>query len=310
MANFTLAQAQLLGLDDLQSGIVETVVTAAPGIDQIPFMTYSGNQYGFNRELQGIDGKGIGADGAITDSQALTSSRISVAVTGISGQSDIPNLELYAAIGQNAGNDLKSIHIAAAAKALTREYMRRFLLAVTGTGAGTVGNEGWDGLNTLLINDAAFAAQVEDAANAALSFDLLDSTMARMPVRPDFVMGNSKTENKIRSLMRAAGGVTMMELNGKQFVAYDGIPFIRNDYVTLDNVGGTGGNQSNVYFGRWSDGSGKSGITGIVPNGPLFNITEMPALEDKDATRIRLTMYSAMTSYSPLDVAVLKNTTV
>lgn len=309
MASFTLAQAQLLGLDDLQSGIIETVITAAPGLSQLPFTTVQGNAFAFNRELQLIDGKGIGADGTITDSQALTSAHVSIALTGISAQSDIPNLELRQQIGLNAGNDLRAIHIAAAAKGLTREYMRRWLYAVTGTSANTTGNEGWDGLDTLLAS-SGFSAQVEDAANAVLSFDLLDAAFGRMPTMPDFIMGNVKAENKIKSLMRGAGGVTTVELNGNVFQTYNGIPFIRNDYIAVDNVGGTVGNQTNIYAGKWADGTGKSGITGLVTSGNLFGVDEMPVLEGKDATRIRLTMYGALTVFSPLDVAMLKNVTV
>ena len=300
MAYFTLAQAQLLGLDDLQSGIAETISTVAPLLTQIPFDQVSGNAFSFNRELTLVDGQMIAADGTITDSSALTNSLVTVNLTGISGQSDINKMHLAQAIGQNGGNDLRAIHVASAAKGVARKYLDWMV-------NGTVGANGFDGLAATV---AGFAAQVEDAADAAFSFDLVDAALSRCLIKPTWIMGNAKAENAFRKAMRSAGGVTMMELNGVQFMSYEGIAFMRNDYISSDIDGVTAGAQTNIYFGSWDDGSHTGGVSGLTTFGDVFQRDTIAALEGKNVERERVVMYGALAVYSPLAVSVLASVTV
>lgn len=300
MATFTLAEAKKLGLDDLQAGIAATIYTESPGLGLIPFQQVTGNSYSFNRELTLVDGQYVAADGTITDSSAMTNTLVQIPLTAISGQSDIPNLQLRQHVGGNAGNDLKAVHIASAAKGVSR----KFLSAVVN---GTVGANGWDGLAAIA---AAFSGQVEDAANGAFSLALVDAAMARLAGRPQWIMGNAKAELAFKNAMRAAGGITSVELNGHYFMAYDGVPFIRNDYIAVDNVGGTAGNQTDIYLGSWGDGTDLGGASALTTFGDLFKVQEFPALEGKDATRVRVIMDAGFTVFSPLKVSQLHNVTV
>lgn len=303
MATFTLAEAQKLGLDDLQSGVATTISTASQLMSMLPFQRVAGNAYSFNRETTLVDGQIVAADGTITDSSAMTNTRVTVNLLSLSGQSDIPNIELRQAIGVNAGNDLKATHIASAAKGIARKFEDYIV-------NGTVGANGFDGLRTILAS-GPFTAQVEDAANAAFTLDLVDAALYRCLVRPQFIMGNGKAEQAFRKAMRAAGGGnTFVTLNGQQFSSYDGIPFIRNDYITTDYVGGTAGNQTDIYFGSWGDGTTLGGVTALTTQGDLFAYSEFPSMETKDATRVRLIMDGAITVFSPVQVSVLKNVTV
>lgn len=302
MATFTLAEAQKLGLDDLQAGIAETIVTAAPALGLIPFMQVSGNAYKFNRETTLVDGQYVAADGTITDSSAMTNTSVTVSLQAYSGQSDIPNLQLRQQIGVNGGNDLRAIHLASAAKGVARKFMQDMI-------TGTVAGNGFDGLQTLLAS-GPFSSQVQDAADAAFSLDLVDQALSRLNERPQWIMGNAKAEAAFRKAMRAAGGITTIELNGVYFTSYDGIPFIRNDYISSDVDGVTAGNQTNIFFGSWGDGTDLGGATALTSAGDLFSVEEFPALENKSATRVRVIMDGAFTVFSPLKVAVLLSTTV
>ena len=302
MATFTLANNKLLGLDDLQAGIAETIVTVAPGLGLIPFNTVAGNAYAFNREKTLVDGQLIAADGTITDSSAMDTDLIQIALKGISGQADVANLQLAQQIGANAGNDTLSLLVASAAKGVARKYQDMLI-------NGTVSANGWDGL-AAIMGSTAFAGQVEDAANAAFSFDLVDATLSRTGYKPQWIMGNAKAENAFRKALRAAGGVTLTELNGVQFMSYEGIPFIRNDFIPADNVGGTAGNQTNIYTGTWDDGTASGGLAGITTAGAMFRVDQFDKLEGKDATRVRVVMYGAAAVFSPVHVAILKNVTV
>lgn len=302
MASFTLANNKLLGLDDLQAGIAETIVTVAPGLGLLPFNTVAGNAYAFNREKTLVDGQLIAADGTITDSTEMDTTLVQIALKGISGQADIANLQLAQQIGANGGNDTLALLVASAAKGVARKYQDMLI-------NGTVGANGWDGL-TATFADAAFAAQVEDAADAAFSFDLVDATLSRTGYKPQWIMGNAKAENAFRKALRAAGGVTMTELNGVQFMSYEGIPFIRNDYIATDIDGVTAGNQTNIFMGTWDDGTASGGLAGLATAGSLFRVDQFDKLEGKDATRVRVVMYGAAAVFSPVQVAMLKSVTV
>lgn len=301
MANFTLANNKLLGLDDLQLGVAETIVTAAPMLSAMPFNVVQGNAYAFNREKTLVDGQLIAADGTITDSSAYESELVQIALKGISGQADIANLQLAQGVG--LPNNTLAILTASAAKGVARKYQDMFI-------NGTVGANGWDGLEAHFAQ-AAFTGQVVDAADAAFTFDLVDSALSLVVgARPQWIMGNGKAENAFRKAMRASGGVTTIELNGVYFMAYDGIPFIRNDYIATDIDGGTAGNQTNIYMGTWDDGSAMGGVAGIAPAGALLRVDEFNKLEGKDATRVRVVMYGAMGVFSPVQIAKLGSVTV
>jgi hypothetical protein len=286
MALYTLAQAAKLGLDDLQTGLAETIITVSDFASMLPIVTVNGNAYVFNRESQLIDGQLIGADGTITDSTALEHSKVSLALQGISGQFDVLGIQMAQGIGANAGNDPQAVALQSAAKGIARKYEA---LALT----GTVGANNFDGLDAAVT--AFGAGQIVDVAGAALSFDHLDEAKSKVVSKGkqvDFLMGNAKVENKIKKLMRAAGGVTTIELNGKYFTSYDGVPFIRNDYMT----------DAQIYFGNWEEG-GKEGVAMVVPTGNLFVADPGIVLEGKDATRFRLKMYASLAVHNTKGVA-------
>ena len=302
MANFTLAEAQKLGLDDLQAGIAETIVTNAPLLGMLPFTQIAGNALTFNREATLVDGQYVAADGTITDSSALTNNKVTVSLKSYSGQSDIPNAQLRQQVGVNGGNDLRAIHLASAAKGVSRKFMQDMI-------TGTVATNGFDGLNAILASGAPFAAQVEDAANAAFSLDLVDAAMLRLNGRAGYIMGNAKAEAAFKKAMRAAGGVTTVELNGVFFTSYDGVPFIRNDFCVADSSAGAG-TQADIYFGTWGDGTLSSGAQALTTAGDLFAIEEFAALENKSATRVRVILDAGFTVWAPGQIAVLKAVTV
>lgn len=291
MALYTLAQTEKLGLDDLQAGIAETIITVSDFVANLPIVQTYGNAYVFNRELTLIDGQLIGADGTVTDSSALTHSKVSLALQGISGQFDILGINQAQGVGYNAGQDPIAVGLQSAAKGIARKFE-----ALTLT--GTVGASNFDGLDAAL-NSAAFTGQTVDGSAGALSFDMLDSAKSLVTSkgkRVDFIMGNAKSENKIKKLLRAAGGVTTVELNGKYFTSYDEVPFIRNDYMT----------DAQIYFGNWEEG-GKEGLALVVPQGDIFRMDAPFVLEGKDATRHRVKMYGSLAIHNVKGISVIEN---
>lgn len=286
MALYTLAQAAKLGLDDLQTGLAETIITVSDFVAMLPVVTTMGNAYVFNRESVLIDGQLIAADGTITDSSALEHDKVSLSLQGISGQYDVLGIQMAQGIGANAGQDPQTVALSSAAKGIARKFE-----ALTQT--GTVLANNFDGLDAAVT--AFGAGQIVDGAGAALTFAMLDEGKSKVVSKGrqvDFVMGNANSENKIKALMRTAGGVSMMELNGRQFVSYDGVPFIRNDYM----ANGT------IYFGNWEEGT-KDGVAMVVPEGNLFVADPAIVLEGKDATRFRLKMYASLACHNKRGLA-------
>lgn len=290
MALFTLAEVQNLGLDDLQAGLAETVITVSDFLGVLPVMPVAGNAYVFNREKTGIDGQLIAADGTITDSSALDIDRVSLALQGISGQYDITGLTQAQGVGANAGNDPEVIANQAAAKGIARKFNSLVI-------GGTVGANQFDGL-VAAVESVPFAAQLVDAAGVALSFAMIDDAKSRVVSKGsqvDFLMGNAKTENKIKALLRASGGVTTLELNGKYFVSYDGVPFIRNDYAA----------DGYLFAGNFEEGT-KDGVALVVPQGDIFRMDAPIVLEAKDATRYRMKMYGSLAIHNIRGLSAVK----
>lgn len=295
MSLFTLAQADKLGLDDLQAGLAETVITVSDVLSQAPVVRTAGNAYVFNREKQGVDGQLIAADGTITPSSALQLDQIKLSLQGISGQHDILRSML------RAGNtEAEVVAYQSAVKGVGRAFES---LVLTGTVAGS----NFDGLNAALASDA-FASQMVDADSAALSFDFLDDAMSRVVSKgrtPDFIMGNAKAENKIKALLRSAGGTSSVEINGRLFQTYDGVPFLRNDFIpTVDG-------ETTVYAGNWETGS-QDGLALVVPEGDIF-VADAPmplTAAGKYVNRYLVVMMGALAIHNVKGIAAITNVAV
>lgn len=87
-----------------------------------------------------------------------------------------------------------------------------------------------------------------DALSLTILDELVHSLAAGDPSKRAFVM-HSKLVRKYMDLLRAGGGVTMMELaSGVKVPEYMGIPILRNDNVACDESKGSGSTLSSVYL--------------------------------------------------------------
>lgn len=300
MASITLAQAKLLGLDDLGAGVAESIVTVNPMYDVLPFNTTVGNAYVYNRELAMGNVQVLGIDGTITAKTQATVAQKTQALTTIIGDAEVNGLIMAQGVGTAAGNDPIAYAIASKAKAVGYEFQR--LMAVGDSGNA---NE-FDGLVTL-INSADFTAQ--KLATAALSFEYLDELLAMVKSKGtnvDFLTGNLKVENKLKSLARALNGgvIEWTQMGASRVFMYAGIPFFRNDFLTsTDQDGVAAGDQQYIFAGNFDDGSRKVGISGVVPTAGGIQVQPVGASETKDNDIYRIKMYTTFAAHSTLGLA-------
>lgn len=306
MAGITLAQAKLLGLDDLGAGLAETIVTVNPIYNVLPWNPVFGNAYAYNRELATATASVSGIDADITDSNS-TVQQVSQPLTTIVSQAKVNGLILAQGIGGNVGTDPKAAVLAGAAKAVGRKFQQ---LMATGDSANA--NE-FDGLVTL-INSSAFSGQLIDSSSTdpVLSLDMLDDLMALVTVgEGKFLMGDAKVENKIRSLLRALGGAGIREAADGMPTMFNGIPFFRNDWLATDVDGSTAGNQRYVFCGTFDDGTRTAGISGVMAaSTPGIVAEDLGTSQTRDDQILRVKMYAGFAVHSVKSLAALKSVTV
>ena len=315
MATILLSEAKKLGLDDLSAGVAETVSTADTFTTILPFNITQGNAYAYNRE--GVPGnvgaKAIG--GATTDVKTqVTFAQVSMPLVTIIGDAEVNGLIMAQGVGTTAGADPRVAAVASKAKQIGREYMRLVAVgnsASPGTSvSGVTNTQEFDGIETMFTSDAAFAAQSVDKTDTALTLDMLDELLHLVLVgNPQWIMGNGRVIRKIKSLLRALGGTTYTEIAGRKVDAYEGIPLLRNDYLTAD-TSATAGVQSDIYAGSFDDGTRTGGASGVIPQVGGVVVQDIGPAEAGDYDITRVKMYGTFAIHSPLAVARLRKVTV
>lgn len=314
MGTILLSEAKKLGYDDLSSGVAETIATANGLLGILPFNTVTGNAYAYNRE--GTPGNvaslAIGGSTAGVKVQA-TFDQITVPLTSIMGDAEVNSLIVAQGVGANAGTDPVAQAIASKAKQVGREYFRQIAVGNATTPgnsvSGVTNTQEFDGLETLL-GTSAFAGQVVAGNDGGLTFELLDALLDKILAGdPAFIMAHSAGIRKIMSLLRASGGVTYMDVAGMQVPMYNGVPLLRNDFLTAD-TSATAGTQVSVYAGAFDDGTRTLGLSGIIPTVGGVQVQPVGPAEAGDYDIWRVKMYGSMAIHSVLSVAALTKVTV
>lgn len=299
MATITLAEASKLGLDDVQAGVIENIVTVNALYQVLPFDMIDGNALAYTRESVLGDAEVLGIGGTITAKAQAEYTRMTATLTTILGDAEVDGRIRAQGIGGNAGNDVVAAQIASKAKSVGRKFQDMFI-----NGDSNVDGQ-FDGLSKLVSS-----SQTIDANAAALDFALLDDLTSAVTAKNgqvDFIMMNGKAINKLKALLRALGGaaidIVQMGLgeDGRpnMVLVYDGIPVFRNDDIKIDAVTGL----TEVFAGTFNDGTG-NGIAGLTAaNGAGIIVEAVGPMENKDASLWRVKFYSGLVSYSDLGLA-------
>ena len=319
----SLAEAQKLVQSKLLKGVVKEIIEEGSLLPELPVMAINSKSIIYNREstLPSAAFYDIHEQIPWTADVNYTT-QIEVALKRVVRQ-DV--LDQFMVDTYQDPNDYKTIVLSALRKGCMRTLEDKAIY-------GDIDNDAaeFDGISQLFLTDAAGAEvftsatnlQMYDMGDAALSIKVVRNLLDR--VRPKAsVLLMSRT---LHNIMSAAAGETGVATNiphatitygkndwGMSVSYFDGVRILVSDYM-LDEVDNTGvkdsGNDSliqSIYairFGQIMDG-GLCMVTGGSTGGGanLFKIKELEALEDYDASGIRLTAYMALALGSNLGMA-------
>lgn len=294
MATITLAQAALQSQNQLEAGIIDTMLVAAPALGLLPITTISGNALAYNRLVSDVSSQFVAADGTITDSSPMEIKQVIARLSTMSAQGDVPNAMMRQGIG--GGEELRAQVIRSAVRSLSKSWLT-FMIS------GTVATNGFDGLDAILAS-----GDFEDQVIAGSTDFLADideaSTRVLVPGQ-QIIMGNAKAEVAFKRRFRDLGGANITEVNGQIFSAYDGKIFLRNDYIP------TTGSKTDVYIMTLGDGLVNGGAVNFLTTpGELFVLEGFDYLEMKSASRDRVLMDMGLAVGNPQSIAVVRDIAV
>lgn len=299
MPSVTLAESAKLAQDELVAGVIENVITVNPFYDILPFDGIEGNSLAYNRENVVGDSQVLGVGGTITAKAAATFTLVNSNLTTIIGDAEVNGL--IKATRSGDGNDQEAIQIASKAKSVGRRYQD---MLVNGTGAA-------DQFTGLLLLTPAGQKAATGANGKPLDFAVLDELIDLVVDKDgdvDYFMMHSRTIRSYFNLLRTLGGASVNEVialpSGREVPGYRGVPIFRNDWNPINQVKGTGTNQTTVFAGTLDDGSRMHGIAGLTAREMAgINVVPVGESETKDESITRIKWYAGLALYSEKGIA-------
>lgn len=291
------AEALKLSNNDLIRGIVEEIIDVDDTFALLPFTHTQGKAYVYNRENVLADASFILPNLNVPES-ATSFTEVSVTLRILIGDVDVDN---FINTAYSDTNSQKAVQVAHKAKAIARKFAKTFIEGDSATtfdlsalgGPASVANVEFDGIDKL----CPAGQVVSNGTNGAvLSFDKLDELIDTVKLGPDAFVMSRRTIRDFKKLLRSLTHVSPEYIqlsNGRQALAYAGIPILLNDFIKDDKTVGTAaGVCSTVYAARFNEADGVHGVYTGANAG--FDVIEIGQLEGKDSTRTRVRWYCAL----------------
>jgi hypothetical protein len=299
MPSVTLAESAKLAQDELVAGVIENVITVNPFFDILPFDGIEGNALAYNRENVLGDTQVLGVGGTITAKAPATFTQVTSTLTTIIGDAEVNGL--IKATRSGDGNDQEAIQIASKAKSVGRRYQD---MLVNGTGNS-------DQFAGLLLLCAASQKANTGPNGKALDFLVLDELIDLVTDKDgevDYFMMHSRTIRSYMALLRGLGGASVNEVvqlpSGREVPAYRGVPIFRNDWNPINQVKGTGSNQTTIFAGTLDDGTRMHGIAGLTAlQAAGIQVVPVGESENRDETITRIKWYCGLALFSEKGLA-------
>ncbi len=317
MASVTLAESAKLGLPELVSGVIESIVTVNRFFEVVPFDGIDGNALKYNREalLGPVATVGIGdTDGVIgpdasggsnlaerqAAKNAATFTEVTASLTTIMGDAEVNGL--IQATRSSDGNDQTETQIGSKAKSAGRKYQDMLV-----NGDGT--NETFPGIISLCAAGQTVAATAADGD--ALSFETMDEVTDLVVDKDgdvDYFIMHKRTIRAFKALLRALGGAGINEVlelpSGKTVPVYNGVPIFRNDYLPIDQTQGMTTTATTFFAGTLDEGGRQHGIAGLTAAPAAGVVIEDVGTHFTTDERVwRVKWYTGLALFSELGLA-------
>jgi len=303
MASVTLAESAKLAQDELVAGVIENIITVNRMFDVLPFDGIEGNALKYNREnvLGDVTLAGVGDTftSLAAGKAAATFTSVTSALTTIMGDAEVNGM--IQATRSGDGNDQTAVQIASKAKSAGRQFQDQLI-----NGDGT-GNE-MSGLIALCVAGQTAATGTN---GGALSFAFMDEMMDLVVDKDgqvDYIAMPARTIRSYKALLRALGGASINEVvelpSGAEVPAYSAVPIFRNDYIPINQVKGSGSNQTTIFAGTFDDGSRTHGIAGLTASQASgIQVVDVGEAEDADEHIWRVKWYCGLALFSEKGLA-------
>lgn len=293
MASVTLTESAKLADDELVAGVIANVVTVNQMYELLPFDGIDGNSLAYNRENALGDVQVATVGDTITAKAAATFTKVNSNLTTILGDAEVNGL-IQAT--RSATTDQEATQVASKAKSAGRQYQ-----TMLATGDGTANT--FAGLPTLVDSGRKVATGTN---GGALSFAFLDELLDLVVDKDgnvDYITMHSRTIRSYKALVRALGGMVADDVyempSGSRVIAYSGVPIFRNDYLAINQVKGSGSNQTTIFAGTFDDGSRTHGIAGLTAaNNAGIVVEDVGIHQSKDETITRVKWYCGLALFS------------
>ena len=317
MASVTLSESAKLGLPELVSGVIESIVTVNRFFEVVPFDGIDGNALKYNREalLGPVATIGVGdTDGVIGSNapagsnqaerllakNAATFTEVTASLTTIMGDAEVNGL--IQATRSSDGNDQTEVQIGSKAKSAGRKYQDMLV-----NGDGT--NETFPGIISLCATGQTVAATAADGD--ALSFETMDEVTDLVVDKDgdvDYYIMHKRTIRAFKALLRALGGAGINEVlelpSGKTVPVYNGVPIFRNDYLPIDQTQGMTTTATTFFAGTLDEGGRQHGIAGLTAaNAAGVVVEDVGTHFEKDERVWRVKWYAGLALFSELGLA-------
>ena len=303
---YTLAEAENYSHDALLAGLVECIVSESPVLQVLPFESFQGNAYTYNRETT-LPTAGFYDPGEVWQESTPVVTKVTAKLKILGGDVDIDKFLRTTRLNVN---DIAVTGVMQKAKAVQRTFEDRFIYGVSATEP-----KAFDGLHTLCptaqtVNMSADATP--DAGTFAKLEEMIDLVR---PGKPDLILMTRRTRRAINAGARTLGGGNAFVAGpgalGPMTLSYNGIPVAICDFmgdVETISAGGlytgkTGSTASSVFAVKF--GVENYGLIGLEPEGGGLQVEPVGVLETKDADRERVKWYVTVAMLSTVCIARL-----
>lgn len=291
------SEADKLSQNDLVRGIIEEFIDQEELFALLPFVGTSGKSYDYNREKTLSTGDWLDPNEEVQES-ASEFEEVTTRLRILIGDVDV---DKFIDGTESDTNSQKAIQIQSKLKGMRRQYKDALI-------NGVQANKQFDGLQALTVAD-----QILDAKELALDLAMLDELTAAVATGADVIMMRPEHYRKYKQLMRTFGGNTggMIQLEnfGRPVLAHDGCPIIVNEFIkTSADTAGTG-LIADIFALHLNEANGVHGLF-ANQHAAGFAIEELGTVQNKDATRSRIKMYTGLALKSTKSLSKLSKVAI